>query len=325
MPAMSTRAEILRLLADGQFHSGTDVGRALGISRAAVCKGIKSLTQRGVDIHRLSGRGYRLQAPFRPLDANAITRRLPASSRFPLYLLDEIDSTNQYLLRLRDDLVSGTVCLAEAQSAGRGRRGRGWSSTPYSNILMSIAWRFEAGPAALAGLSLAAGVAVVEALRTEGVEAIGLKWPNDVLGRGRKLAGLLVDVRGEMAGPCWAVLGVGLNVHLGAREAEQIEQPWIDLRTLLAAPPERNRLAAALIAHLHAMFARFEREGLTPFLPAWHAHHLYAEQSVRLLQGEAVHEGTVLGVDGDGALLVRTARGVQRFNAGEISLRAAHA
>lgn len=322
---MSTRAEILRLLADGQFHSGTDVGRVLGISRAAVCKGIKSLTQRGVDIHRLSGRGYRLQAPFRPLDAEAIARDLPASWRFPLYLLDEVDSTNQYLLRSRDDLVSGSVCLAEAQSAGRGRRGRGWASTPYSNILMSIAWRFDAGPATLAGLSLAAGVAVVEALQAEGVERIGLKWPNDVLACGRKLGGLLVDVRGEMAGPCWAVLGVGLNVHLGAHEAAQIEQPWIDLRALQTPVPDRNRLAAALIAHLHAMFMRFEREGLAPFLPAWHAHHLYTEQPVRLLQGEAVHEGTVLGVDGDGALLVRTALGVERFNAGEISLRAAHA
>lgn len=320
---MSTRAEILRLLADGQFHSGTDVGRMLGISRAAVCKGIKSLTQRGVDIHRLSGRGYRLQAPFRPLEAEAIMHHLPASSRFPLYVLDEVDSTNQYLLRLRDELVSGSVCLAEAQSAGRGRRGRGWASTPYSNILMSIAWRFDAGPAALAGLSLAAGVTVVEALRAEGVEGIGLKWPNDVLARGRKLAGLLVDVRGEMAGPCWAVLGLGLNVHLGEREAAQIAQPWIDLRALQA-PADRNRLASVLIAHLHAMFARFEREGLAPFLPAWQAHHTYAEQAVRLLQGEVVHEGTIVGVDGDGALLVRTALGVQRFNAGEISLRAAH-
>ncbi len=324
MPAMSTRAEILRLLADGQFHSGTDVGRALGISRAAVCKGIKSLTQRGVDIHRLSGRGYRLQVPFRPLDADAIARHLSAPAHFPLHLLDEVDSTNQHLLRVRDELVSGTVCLAEAQSAGRGRRGRSWASTPYSNIIMSIAWRFDAGPAALAGLSLAAGVAVVEALHAEGVEGIGLKWPNDILAQGRKLAGLLVDVRGEMAGPCWAVLGLGLNVHLGAREAALIEQPWIDLRALQVSP-DRNRLAAALITHLHAMFARFECEGLAPFLPAWHKHHLYAEQAVRLLQGETVHEGTVVGVDADGALLVRTASGVQRFNAGEISLRAASA
>lgn len=324
MPAMSTRAEILRLLADGQFHSGTDVGRALGISRAAVCKGIKSLTRRGIGIHRLSGRGYRLQAPFRPLDACAISHHLPMAPAFPLHLLDEVDSTNQHLLRAREELVSGTVCLAEAQSAGRGRRGRSWASTPYSNILMSIAWRFEAGPAALAGLSLAAGVAVIEALRAEGVEGVGLKWPNDILAHGRKLAGLLVDVRGEMAGPCWAVLGLGLNVHLGAQEAAQIEQPWIDLRALQASP-DRNRLAATLIIRLHAMFARFEREGLAPFLPAWRAHHLYADQPVRLLQGETVYEGVVVDVEADGALLVRTATGVQRFNAGEISLRAAAA
>jgi BirA family biotin operon repressor/biotin-[acetyl-CoA-carboxylase] ligase len=326
---MSTRNILLRLLSDGHFHSGTDLGRALGVSRAAVCKTIKSLGETGVHIHRVSGRGYRLEQAFAPLEQQHILaelQRLAPSPATPLALeiLEETDSTSSHLLQGMVDERGARVCLAEAQRQGRGRRGRGWVATPWHNILLSMAWRFEQGPAALAGLSLAAGVASLRALQDYGVSGVGLKWPNDLLWRERKLAGLLVDIRGEAAGPCSAVVGLGLNVYLDPREATAIDQPWVDLHTMLQQTIDRNRLAALLIHHLREMFVRFASEGLAAFRGEWEAHHCYAQQRVRLLQGDTQMEGDAQGIDDNGALLIRDAGGtLRRFHSGEISLRGA--
>lgn len=326
---MTTRHALLRLLSDGHFHSGTDLGLSLGVSRAAVCKTIKSLGETGVNVHRVTGRGYRLEQPFVPLDRQCILAELQRlepspSAGFTLEVLEETDSTSSHLLQGAVDDSGGRVCLAEAQRQGRGRRGRRWVATPWHNILLSMAWRFEQGPAVLAGLSLAAGVAVLHALQDYGVSGVGLKWPNDLLWRERKLAGLLVDIRGEAAGPCCAIVGLGLNVYLDARDAAAIDQPWVDLHAMLKQTIDRNRLAALLIHHFREMFRRFESDGLAAFRSEWEAHHCYAQQRVCLLQGDTQIEGNVQGIDDSGALLIRDASGaLRRFHSGEISLRAA--
>jgi len=332
---MTTRAEILKMLSDGVFHSGTDLGNNLGITRAAVCKCIRRLTQSGLDVHRVTGRGYRLDAPLTLLDRSRILKHLGAAApllKNRLEILDQVDSTNRYLRAraaeeqkdTRDLAASlhGSVCLTEAQSQGRGRRGRAWVTTPYHNLTLSMAWRFPSGPAFASGLSLAAGVAVLHAIEEYGVEGGGLKWPNDVLWKGRKLAGLLADVAGEAAGPCVAVLGVGINCFIHEREAARIDQPWADLQTITGAPVDRNRLAALVIRHLRAVLEDFADSGLAPYRGEWERRHLYAGRKVRLLQGEATHEGIAEGVDEHGALCVRDARGaVRKFHSGEISLR----
>jgi len=328
---MSTRHDLLKLLADGAFHSGTVLGERLGVSRAAVNKAIQSLAKSGADIHRVSGRGYRLGEPFVPLSEARIRALLAerqtagaGSAGTAIEIFDEVDSTNQQLLRT-PDLPSGRVCLAEAQSAGRGRRGRGWVATPCHNILMSMSWRFEIGPAGLAGLSLAAGVAVLRALEEFGVHGAGLKWPNDILRDGRKLAGLLIDLRGEASGPSLVVLGLGLNVHLAPGAAAQIDQPWTSLRDSLPAPVDRNRLAALLVIQLSDMFRVFERDGFAAFRAEWERRHLYAGQAVRLHTGQDEVTGTVEGIDVHGGLRVRMADGELRtFHSGDVSLRAAH-
>jgi BirA family biotin operon repressor/biotin-[acetyl-CoA-carboxylase] ligase len=323
---MSTRHDLLALLADGAFHSGTALGERLGVSRAAVNKAVQVLVDGGVEIHSVPGRGYRLDEPFTPLSEDAIRRQLGAHGiEAVIEVLAETDSTSQHLLRAAPAETGGLrVCLAEAQSAGRGRRGRDWQATPYHNILMSLAWRFESGPAGLAGLSLAAGVAVLRALEALGVQRAGLKWPNDILLDGRKLAGLLVDLRGEAAGPSLVVLGLGLNVRLAAREAAAIDQPWAGLHEQLPAPVDRNRVAALLIARLAEMFRGFEEQGFAAFRAEWERRHLLAGRPVRV---HAAHEevtGTVEGIDAHGALCVRDDRGVLRtFHSGEVSLRAA--
>jgi BirA family biotin operon repressor/biotin-[acetyl-CoA-carboxylase] ligase len=322
---MSTRYSILKLLADGAFHSGTVLGECLGVSRAAVNKAAQALVQEGLDLHSIPGRGYRLGEPFFPLSAAAIRSALAGrGAGIDVEVLDATDSTSAHLLRADAAQLSGRVCLAEVQSAGRGRRGRGWVATPFHNLVLSIGWRFEAGPAALSGLSLAAGVAVLRALELFGVRDCGLKWPNDILLGGRKLAGLLVDLRGEAAGPSLAVLGLGLNVHLAEREAALIDQPWASLREQLPGPVDRNRLAALVIAELADLFRAFEHGGFEPWRGEWEQRHLYQHQPVRLLLGEQQIAGTVVGIDAHGGLRLRDARGeVHTYHSGEVSLRAA--
>ncbi len=320
---MSTRHALLKLLADGVFHSGPELGERLGVSRAAVNKAIKTLAESGTDIHRVSGRGYRLGEPFVPLSDVPI-RTLLSDRRFQaeVEILDEVNSTSEQLLRT-PNLSGGRVCLAEAQTTGRGRRGRGWVATPCHNILMSMSWRFETGPAGLAGLSLAAGVAVLRALEEFGVRNAGLKWPNDIVRDGRKLAGLLIDLRGEAGGPSLVVLGLGLNVHLAPKDAALIDQPWICLREILPAPVDRNRLAGLLVLHLGEMFRDFEQSGFEAFRAEWEHHHVYAGQPVRLQSGHEDVIGTVAGIDAQGGLRVQLVGGELRtFHSGDVSLRA---
>jgi BirA family biotin operon repressor/biotin-[acetyl-CoA-carboxylase] ligase len=265
--------------------------------------------------------------PLEPLDPRRILKLLgrdAAAIRDRLTVLDEVDSTSRQLLEQASlTAFHGAVCLAEAQPRGRGRRGRSWVTTPYHNLMLSMGWRFEAAPAALAGLPLAAGVALARALDAYGVTGIALKWPNDILWNNRKLAGLLLDLRGEASGPSAVVLGVGINGYLAPREAAVIDQPWVDLRTITGRTVDRNRLAALVIGELRAAVARFEREGFAPFRDPWQQRHLHQGRKVRLLQDERVFEGVALGVDEHGALMLREGAGRTRaFHSGDVSLRA---
>lgn len=328
---MASRSQILKILADGAFHSGTDIGRRLRVTRAAISKAVKALVAAGVEIHSVTGRGYRLESPFQPLERTRILRALDDFGfkwSGKLEVLETVDSTNLELLRQTQAQAAtsgGRVCVAEAQSGGRGRRGRGWVATPYRNILLSIAWRFDAGSALIGGLSLAAGVAVLRALRAQGVDGAGLKWPNDIVWEGRKLAGLLIDVRGESAGPMLVVVGLGLNVQLAARDRARIDQPCVDLTEVCGQTLDRNRLAAQLVRELGLALREFERAGFAAFRDEWQRHHYYSNTRVILTRADAsTLYGTVAGVDNQGALLLRDARGqVQTFHSGEISMRSA--
>ncbi|HEX7044106.1 MAG TPA: biotin--[acetyl-CoA-carboxylase] ligase [Burkholderiales bacterium] len=329
---MSTRLEVLRALADGRLHSGADIGRRLGISRAAVSKAVKVLSANGLQVQALPGSGYRLEHPLVPLDRRRILQHLQAFglNGRRVEVLETVGSTNRRLLAqaMQETDPSGMVCIAEVQPQGRGRQGRNWVSTAYENLMLSVAWRFAGGSAMMAGLSLAAGVAVARAVERYGVDAaaaaLGLKWPNDLLCRGRKLAGLLVEVHGEASGPCLVVLGVGVNCRIAPADARRIDQPWTDLRSLLGETIDRNRLAALLIAELHAMFVTFAASGLAPFRPDWEARHLYANHPVRVVRAGETYEGVVEGIDDSGALRLRGPAGdTHIFYSGEVSLRPA--
>src|SRR5262252_3570786 len=239
---------LLRLLADGEFHSGSDLGAALGISRGAVWHRVRLAQTTGVRILRRRGRGYRLSRPLDLLDAKALAARAAGfASPLRVEVLEQCASTSSELLeRAGEGAASGSVVACEHQSAGRGRRGNRWFSAVGGSLAFSLLWRFAQGPGALSGLSLAIAVLAARALEREGIAGVQLKWPNDLVWRGRKLGGILVEVSGEAQGPSAVVIGVGLNVRLDPLERGRIGQPAADLAACGAAVPSRTAVLGAL-------------------------------------------------------------------------------
>ena len=314
------QTQLLATLADGRFHSGEQLGQQAGVSRAAVWKALQVLEQVGLNVQAVSGRGYRFPAALELLNEDALLAELGTDSRSLLHkltLFSIVDSTNAFLMR---DSRHAHVCMAEYQVAGRGRRGRHWISPFGSNIYFSLRWRFEEGMATLSGLSLAVAVAALHALRDLGIEGAGVKWPNDIYWQGRKLAGILLEVAGESAGPCDVVIGIGLNVSMPRDAATGIDQPWVDIASIKSGVG-RNRLAGRLLHHMLLVVAEFQRRGLEPFADEWREADVLAGRAVRLLLPNEELCGIGRGIDGAGALLLEVAGELQRYTYGEISLR----
>jgi BirA family biotin operon repressor/biotin-[acetyl-CoA-carboxylase] ligase len=262
-----------------------------------------------------------------PLQATTIEEMLepPAAAMLEsLWVHGSIESTNAALLRQAPPQPRrGRVCLAEAQSSGRGRRGRRWTSPFGRNIYLSLDWCFSGGAARLQGLSLAAGVAVAEALAALGYPAVGLKWPNDLLVDGAKLGGILVEMSGDAAGVCHVVLGVGINVAMPADSAADIDQSWTDLCTLRPGiVPSRNAVAASLVNALLPLLANYEQAGFASWRERWLRRDALAGCAVVVGNGDRALSGTARGVDERGALLLDTDTGRQALLGGELSLRA---
>ena len=324
---MPHRYRLIEMLADGRFQSGQVLGAELGLTRAGVWKQLRKLDSLGLDLEAIRGRGYRLARPLELLDSARIESQLSGATRARISRLDvqpEVDSTSSVLRRqLTGEAQSGRVCIAETQSAGRGRRGRGWFSPFGANLYLSMLWRFECGPAALGGLSLAAGVAVLKTVQRAGVEQAGLKWPNDIYSQDAKLAGVLVELFGEAAGPCQAIIGIGINIAMPDRARQLLDQPWIDVERLVGAKVSRNQLASGLLDELVATLNRYEADGLGPFVDTWQAHDLLAGRLVEVRFPHKIVRGNAEGIDVQGALLVEVQGKLQRFTSGDVSVRPA--
>lgn len=316
-----SRTQILRTLCDGQFHSGEILGQSLGLSRAAVSKHIKALGKLGLDIFSVSGKGYRLASPIQLLAEEQIRATIPGF-KAPIEVLNVIDSTNQYLKDKLDGVTNGHTCLAEAQTAGRGRHGRKWVSPYGASLYLSMAWTFSGGYQAIGGLSLAIGVAIANSLNKIGVSDTQLKWPNDVYLQGKKLAGVLIEVEGQMGSSCDCVIGIGVNLGM-PEQVEEIDQPWIDVTRATGQSVERNLFAALLINALTEVLEQFEQQGLGPFVEQWQGRDLYKGKSIRLLMGKNEIVGSNRGIDETGALLLEQEGQVKAYYGGEISVRSA--
>jgi BirA family biotin operon repressor/biotin-[acetyl-CoA-carboxylase] ligase len=313
---------LLKLLQDGRFHSGEALGAALGVSRAAVWKKLQILqAELCLPIHKVRGRGYRLEAPLQLLDADWLNSQLNAP-QWHACVLPSLDSTNAEALRLLP--MAQTLpfyVLAERQTSGRGRRGRNWVSPFGENIYFSLVIRVEGGMRQLEGLSLAVGLALLRVVHDQGITAAGLKWPNDVLVSDRKLAGILLELSGDPADVCHVVIGIGLNVNMLLANDSVIDQPWTSMRAELGCQLNRNELVLALNQQLLHYLNIQLKQGFVVLQDEWQRNHLWQDRHVAITAGAEPIEGMVLGVDHSGALRLRV-DGVERvFSGGELSLR----
>lgn len=321
-------ARVFARLADGHFHSGETLARALGVSRGAVWKAVQALREAGATVHAVPNRGYRLPQAGEPLDAERIRARLPVAARSAvrgLEVLWQTESTNSVLLaRPNPPFGASDIALAEYQTAGRGRRGRAWLAPPGGAVCLSLSWSFREVPPDLGALSLAVGVCVLRALKEVGLSA-RLKWPNDILVEERKLGGILIELRAESAGPACVVIGIGLNAALGEALLRQIATLGLPATDLASAGVaiSRNIVTSAMIAQVLRGLQEFERESLRPFIEEWRSADALRGNEVSVHTTTQTIRGVARGIDLHGALLVETPQGVRRFISGEVTVRPA--
>lgn len=313
--------ELVRMLADGRFHSGEDLGQRFGISRAAVWKRLQSLAGHGLDIERVRGRGYRLPGGLALLNRDAVIRHLGSrAAGVDVDVRVETGSTNaDALYAAREGLSKPYAVLAEHQASGRGRRGRVWASPFASSLYLSVAFDFALGATELEGLSLAVGVVVAETAVRLGVPGVALKWPNDILAGERKLGGILIELAGELDTRCTAIVGIGINGALPSNV--DIDQPYTDIFKETGLRPDRNVWAGALLVALLDMADEFREQGFSAFTERWQHLDAFAGREVLVLQGKEPVEGVARGVSPRGALQVETPEGIREFHGGEVSLR----
>jgi BirA family biotin operon repressor/biotin-[acetyl-CoA-carboxylase] ligase len=312
--------KLLDLLADGQFHSGEELGEVLGVSRAAVWKQLKKLDELDIPYSSVKGKGYRLHDEIELLQPDRIRQAIDQRLDVLEVLLD-VDSTNSYLFqKASDHMGKRYAVLAEKQAAGRGRRGRQWVSPFGKNIYLSLLVSFSGGIAALEGLSLVTAIAVERALVKLGISGIGLKWPNDVYADGKKLAGILLEVTGEYNSHCQVVIGVGLNLALSDSDAQDIGQPWAALKHIRP-DLSRNDVAAVLLNELLTAVDEFQRQGFAAFQEYWSQRDIYHQQEVAILSPGQEKRGIIKGVNRKGELLLHSDKGMEVISAGEISVR----
>lgn len=328
---------ILHLLSDGRFHSGEALAAHFKVTRSTIWNAIQEAEALGIEIFSVRGRGYKLPEPITLLDHSAVLQAIGEQRAwFRLELHDTLESTNSYLMKQAggspgygQTTAAHATCVAtQLQTRGKGRRGRAWQAGLGASLTFSLLWRFQSGASALSGLSLAVGVALIRGLHELGLLKAQLKWPNDVLVRSSaggydKLAGILIELQGDMEGPSAAVIGIGINLKLPEQLRRNIDQPATDLDTVLAESINPNMLLGVLLKHLADVLREFESHGFENLRLEWMQHHAYQNQAVRLILPDSRElQGVVTGIAPDGVLLVNTASGEQRFSSGEISLRA---
>ncbi len=320
--------QVFRRLGAGEFGSGQALAAEFGVTRSAVWKAVHALGAAGVPVEAVSNRGYRLLDGVTPLDGARILAQLPAGARARITRCEvawSLPSTNAALLADPEPPADEAhVLLAEDQTAGRGRRGRPWVAPLGGAVCLSIAWTFAELPRDLAALSLVVGVCALRAFAAHGIAGLALKWPNDLVAGGRKLGGILIEMRAESAGPVVVVIGIGINVALGAEARAKVAAAGnaaIDVAEL-GGCVDRNALAAGLVAGIVTALPAFAIQGFAPFAAEWREADALRGRPVSVTLDAAVEIGIARGIDAAGALRVETPAGRRRVAAGEVSVRA---
>ena len=323
---MGTAQRIIFEIADGSFYSGSELGLRLGVSRATINNYMQKLSEFGLDIYSVPGKGYKLASPLELLEEQSMLEYLCHSSRQLISQIEikfQLSSTNSYLMSLSraEPHSTGAVCFAEMQTSGRGRRGKPWVSPIGENLYVSVLWRFQQAPEDLACLGLAMAVAVVRATNRLGLEDVKIKWPNDVYLNGGKMGGILLEMMGESRGPCSVVVGVGLNISMNSELRHQIDQKWTAMAHHLSEKVSRNKVAGIVLDELMLALEEFQQYGFESFQAEWLQHDLVKDKQITIGMDGGIVVGLARGIDESGALLVERNGGVERFFHGEVSVR----
>jgi BirA family biotin operon repressor/biotin-[acetyl-CoA-carboxylase] ligase len=323
----TTEITILRelLAAESGHVSGARLARLLGISRVAVWMQLQKLAKQGFGFEAVRSRGYRLARMPAQLHASLVQAYLGGRPRAPhLVCLGTVDSTNSEAER---QLAAGSpvplVILARAQTAGRGRRGRHWHSPPAGNLYSTFVFRPKLEPARLQDFTLWMGLNICELVANFCRIEPGLKWPNDLLLKGRKAGGMLTEARVDADQIRDLVFGLGLNINgAGADLPRDLQRTAISLAEATGAPLDLNRFAAALIGRVMSAYGQFlEGDYRDRFSDLWARYDVLRGRSVSVVQGSRTVTGTATGIDNEGSLLLKLPSGrTERFRAGEVTL-----
>ncbi|WGL98174.1 bifunctional biotin--[acetyl-CoA-carboxylase] ligase/biotin operon repressor BirA [Arsenophonus sp. aPb] len=317
MKDATTPLKLITILSDGSIHSGEQLGELLGMTRAGINKHIYTLREWGIEVNTITGKGYQLT---RKMDLLDYERIYGLVRRGNIIVKPVINSTNQYLLERIEQLSSGDACVAEYQTAGRGRRGRYWASPFGCNLYLSLYWHLDQGPAAAMGLSLVAGIVIAETLNKLSGSNIKVKWPNDLYLNEKKLAGILIEMIGKTGDAAHIVIGIGLNIAMSCNYETNINQGWINLEQA-GIQIERNVIAGQIILALRHELVQFEKYGLVPFIKRWLALDNFLHKKVKLHIGDHLEVGIVKGINEHGAILLEQNGEIVSYIGGEISLR----
>ena len=320
MRQLNRAFDVLELLSSKEYRSGESLAAKLGVSRVAIWRQIERLKKTGVDIISVSGQGYKIQAEFEMLDAVEIYKNLANAggiNRSSIQVSKVVDSTNAVLMRLPPTREQKVV-FSEYQTAGRGRREDVWVSPPGGGIWFSLSRCFDNPPSSFSALGLVVGISVISGLQKLGINGLQLKWPNDVVFEGAKLAGILIELRSEVSGPCFAVIGIGLNTNLGMFVRRKIDKKVIDISELSSRHLSRNLVASALLSSLDEHLSAFEHSGFQSFREGWRKFDFLFGKELKILCGSKVEVGRAEGVDDIGALQLRQAGEIKQILSGHI-------
>jgi len=319
--------KIIDVLADGKFHSGEILANQFQVSRVSIWNAISEAEQFGIEIHSVRGKGYKLTHAVELLDESSIKRAIGEQANFfNIEVMDITTSTNSVMMQRASEGLPHASCIAtNIQTAGKGRRGRKWVSELGENLTFSFLWRFNQGAAMLSGLSLVVGIALIRTFKQLGINQALLKWPNDVLifheKAYKKLAGILIELQGDMDGQSFAVIGIGINLNISKKQIKKIDQPAIDLQTITQESMNPNNLIALIIKELAKVLSEFELNGFSSLKEEWVMSHAFHEKVISLTKGDGQNvTGKVTDISDEGSLILQTNQGQQNFSSGEVVL-----
>jgi BirA family biotin operon repressor/biotin-[acetyl-CoA-carboxylase] ligase len=316
----------LHILSDGNFHSGEKMAADIGCSRVTVWKSISELKSLGINIFSVKKKGYRLPKKISFFNIENIHRELGELNQFVnLELLNVTDSTNKYLNASVNVKPHASVVIANIQTKGKGRRGRSWQASVGESLAMSILWKFDKGASGLSGLSLSVGVAIQRLMKKIGINNSFLKWPNDLLilegDNYFKLAGVLIELQGDLESRCSAVIGVGLNYDLSSDILKNIDQPATNIKKYLKSDIDLNQLSAMLIKEIMNALSEFENNGFLSVKEEWLSYNAFKEKTISFIKsGGEIITGQIVDVENDGALKILQNNGIREtLISGEVS------